>query len=87
MATMNISLPEPLRLFVEQRVTDDGYSTVSEYFRELVRIDQKRKAEEKLETLLLEGLHSGPAQPLTKADLSEVRRVVRQRVLARKKKS
>ena len=86
MATMNISLPEPLRLFVEQRVTDDGYSTVSEYFRELVRIDQKRKAEEKLETLLLAGLHSGPAQPLTKADLSEVRRVVRQRVLARKKK-
>ena len=87
MATMNISLPEPLRLFVEQRVTTDGYSTASEYFRELVRADQKRKAEEKLETLLMEGLNSGPAKPLTKDDLNEVRRVVRQRVLARKKKS
>ena len=87
MATMNISLPDPLRFFVEERVAGGGYSTVSEYFRELVRADQKRKAEEKLEALLMEGLNSGPAKPFTKDDMDEVRRVVRQRALARKKKS
>ena len=87
MATMNISLPDPLRVFVEERVAEGGYSTISEYFRELVRLDQKRKTEEKLESLLMEGLDSGPAKPLTKADLDEVKRVVRQRMTERKKKT
>jgi antitoxin ParD1/3/4 len=74
MATMNISLPDPMREFVEQCVTEGGYSTVSEYFRELVRADQKRKAEERLEQLLLEGLNSGPSTPLTKQDIEAVKR-------------
>lgn len=63
MATMNISLPDQMKDFVENQVSDGGYSTVSEYFRELVRKDQKQKAQEKLEALLLEGLESG--KPLT----------------------
>ena len=84
MATMNISLPDPLRAFVEEQVSVGGYSTVSEYFRELVRADQKRKAGERLESLLLEGLNSGPAKPLTKTDLDEVKRVVRERIAKRK---
>ncbi|HMV49734.1 MAG TPA: type II toxin-antitoxin system ParD family antitoxin [Blastocatellia bacterium] len=85
MATMNISLPDILRVFVEERVAEGGYGTTSEYFRELVRKDQKRQAEEKLEALLLDGLNSGPAKPLTKADLDEVRRVVRERVGQKRK--
>jgi antitoxin ParD1/3/4 len=84
---MNISLPDPLRVFVEECVSQGGYSTISEYFRELVRAEQKRKAEEKLQTLLLEGVNSGPTKPLTKHEIDEIRRVVRQRALARKKKS
>ena len=59
MATMNISLPDQMKDFVENQVSDGGYSTVSEYFRELVRKDQKQKAQEKIEALLLEGLESG----------------------------
>ncbi len=86
MATINISLPDPLRIFVEECVAQGGYSTVSEYFRELVRLDQKRRAEERLETLLLEGLDSSPARPLTKADLAEVKRVVRKRIAQKNKK-
>jgi antitoxin ParD1/3/4 len=42
--SMNISLPEPLRLFVEEQVSNGGYSTVSEYLRELVREAPRRKA-------------------------------------------
>ena len=55
---MNISLPEELKQYVEGQ-TKDGYSTPSEYVRELIREDQKRRAQERLEQLLLEGLNSG----------------------------
>lgn len=85
MPTINISLPDPLKTFVEEQVDASGYSTVSEYFRELIREDQKRRAQERLETLLLEGLESGKASPLTKKDIEKVRRAVQARVAKRKK--
>jgi len=59
MSTMNISLPPKLREFVEQQVESGRYSTASEYVRELIRSDEKRRAQEKLEAMLLEGVHSG----------------------------
>lgn len=59
MTSLNISLPEALREFVDDQVKSGGYGTASEYIRELIRQDQKRAAEEKLEALLLEGLDSG----------------------------
>ena len=59
METMNISLPDSLKAFVETQVAQGGYRSASEYIRDLIRADQKRKAEERLEALLLEGLHSG----------------------------
>lgn len=59
MTSMNISLPETLRKFVEEQVSKGGYGTASEYLRELIREAKKRKAEERLEELLLEGLDSG----------------------------
>jgi len=40
----SISLPEMLRDFAEQRVRTGGYSSVSEYVRELIRTDQRRLA-------------------------------------------
>jgi antitoxin ParD1/3/4 len=58
MTSMNISLPEELKLYVEAQ-TKAGYSTPSEYVRELIRDDQKRRAQQRLEELLLEGLKSG----------------------------
>ena len=58
MTLMNVSLPESLRRFAEGRASK-GYSSVSEYFRELLRLDRKRAAEDRLEGLLLEGLDSG----------------------------
>src|SRR5687767_11521709 len=45
--------------FVENQVQERGFSTPSEYIRSLGREDQKRRAKEKLEALLLEGLNSG----------------------------
>jgi antitoxin ParD1/3/4 len=61
--TMNISLPEALRDFVEEAVSAGGYSSVSEYMRELVR---QAKAAKDLEDRLLAALDSadlGPVDP------------------------
>jgi antitoxin ParD1/3/4 len=64
METMNISMPESMKKFVEDQIDEGGYSTASEYVRSLIREDQKRKAEEKLEMLLLEGIE-GEATEVT----------------------
>jgi len=66
MTSMNVSLPEELKEYVEAR-TRSGYSTPSEYVRELIREDQKRQAKEKLDALLLEGLSSGGSIPANAA--------------------
>lgn len=83
MKSMNISLPESMRTYVEGQVASGGYSTASEYFRELVRIDQKRKANERLEALLLEGLQSGAATPITDKDWQDIRQAVRKEAAKR----
>ncbi len=57
MSTMNISLPEALKSFVDQQVDGRGYSSSSEYVRELIRKDQDRQ---RLRALLLEGAASPP---------------------------
>jgi antitoxin ParD1/3/4 len=70
---MNIALPESMKQFVLAQVSAGGYSTASEYVRELIRADQKAKAQQRLEQLLLEGLDSGPATPMTKRDWEALR--------------
>jgi len=57
MSTMNISLPESLKTFVDQQVRSRAYSSSSEYVRELIRKDQDRQH---LRGLLLEGAASPP---------------------------
>jgi antitoxin ParD1/3/4 len=58
MGTMNISLPDTLKTYVDEQVTQRGYGTSSEYVRELIRKDQERQH---LRGLLLEGAASAPA--------------------------
>jgi antitoxin ParD1/3/4 len=57
---MNISLPDSLKSFVDEQVTQRGYGTSSEYVRELIRKDADRLH---LRGLLLEGAASAPAAP------------------------
>ncbi|MBI4604737.1 MAG: type II toxin-antitoxin system ParD family antitoxin [Planctomycetes bacterium] len=58
MTSMNVSLTTSLRSFAELR-SADGYGSVSEYVRELIRQDRKRTADGRVDELLLEGLSSG----------------------------
>jgi antitoxin ParD1/3/4 len=73
MESMNISLPEPLKQFVDGQIKQGRYSSASEYVRELIRDDEKRKAQQKLEALLLDGLQ-GEAQTMTPEDWAAIRK-------------
>ena len=81
---MNISLPEQLKEFVEGQVGSGRYSSVSEYVRDLIRDDEKRKAQEKLEALLIEGIQSGDATEMTRQDWSDIRTEALKRFATRK---
>lgn len=79
MATMTISLPDTLRDFVEAEVSTGKYGSASELFREMVRDRQKRKEQERLETLLLEGLESGKPIQVTDEYLNARRQALLQK--------
>ena len=75
MSTMNISLPEALKSFVDEQVSTRGYSTSSEYVRELIRKDQDRQ---RLRGLLLEGAASPQAVTADRDYFNQLRRRVRE---------
>lgn len=70
MSTMNISLPESLKSFVDEQVASGGYGTSSEYVRALIRRDRDRL---RLRSLLLEGAASAPAAEATSDYFEELR--------------
>jgi len=73
MATMNISLPDPMKEFVEEQADREGFGSVSEYLRSVIRDVQKRAAKQALEVKLLEGLQ-GPTTEMTREDWDSIRR-------------
>lgn len=60
---MNISLPDSMKAFVDDRVKARGYGSHSEYLRDLVRKDEQEAAKDKLRALVAEGLASPPGRP------------------------
>ncbi|MCR4377967.1 MAG: type II toxin-antitoxin system ParD family antitoxin [Rhodospirillales bacterium] len=57
MATMNVSLPDPMREWVETQVKTGEYANTSDYIRDLIRHDQQRWQE--LRAAIAQGLNSG----------------------------
>jgi antitoxin ParD1/3/4 len=85
MTTMNISVPDEMRAFVEAQMAEEGYASASEYLRALIRDAQKRRAKQELEAKLLEGLES-PASEMTKEDWAVLRQHVYEKGPRRKAK-
>jgi antitoxin ParD1/3/4 len=85
--TMNVSLPERLKDYVQERVEEGAYSTPSDYVRALIRDDMKRRAEDRLEELLLEGLDSGDPQPLDAAEWVSIREEAHKRAAAKRREA
>ena len=61
MAQMNISVPDGLKQWAEQRVAEGRYSSASDYMRDLVRRDQESEPNdvEWVKAMLAEGEASG----------------------------
>ncbi len=77
MSTMNISLPDSLKDFVDAQVAERGYGTSSEYVRELIRRDQDRMH---LRGLLLSGAASEAAASVEANYFDGLRTRVRKRM-------
>jgi antitoxin ParD1/3/4 len=80
MTTMNISLPDSLKCFVDQQVITAGYSTSSEYVRELIRRDQDRI---RLRNLLLEGAQSNASGLADAGYFDSLRSDIKKRLAAK----
>jgi antitoxin ParD1/3/4 len=63
--SLNVTLPEPLQAYVESQIAQGTYVNVNEYFQNLVRQDQQRQDEAKLEAMLLDGDNSGDGREVT----------------------
>lgn len=74
MATMNVSLPDTLKEFVEVQVRERGYGTSSEFVRELIRTAQAR---ERLRELLVDGMTSGTGSNLDAQHFDHLRAGIR----------
>ena len=72
MATMNVSLPDQMKDWVESRSADGTYANSSDYIRDLIRRDQERqKAIAELQTEIDKGLNSGAAKPFDFEDFKK----------------
>ncbi|HET8985757.1 MAG TPA: type II toxin-antitoxin system ParD family antitoxin [Trueperaceae bacterium] len=71
MSTMNVSLPESLKEYIDEQATAGGYGSSSEYVRELIRRDQERT---RLRQLLLTGAESAPGRTADAKYFADFRR-------------
>ena len=60
MTTMNVSIPDSMKLWVEEQASSGRYANTSDYVRHLIRRDQERMAKiAHIQTLVTEGIRSG----------------------------
>tara|TARA_R110002073_G_scaffold112716_7_gene249587 strand:+ start:310 stop:591 length:282 start_codon:yes stop_codon:yes gene_type:complete len=77
MATMNISLPDPMRDWVESQTQSGQYANNSDYVRDLIRRDQQRADKLRaLQEAITEGITSGPAKQI---DIEDIKKEARKR--------
>lgn len=63
MATMNVSLPDAMRSWIQDQLETGQYASSSDYIRDLIRRDQQRQERVRaLQAAITEGLESGVGQ-------------------------
>ena len=85
MRSVNISLPDPLKEFGDDRIAERRYRRVSEHIHELIQNNEKRDADQRLAPLLIEGLESDESE-LMLHDLGDIRKVALARLVERPNK-
>jgi antitoxin ParD1/3/4 len=71
MGTMNVSIPDDLKTFVDTQVSEGSYGSTSEYVRDLIRRDQDRR---RLRAALIEGARSPIATTADAAYFASLRK-------------
>ena len=75
MATMNISLPDQMKDWVEAQAETGRYANSSDYARDLIRRDQERAEQiARLQKLITEGIESGISERSFDEIMEEARR-------------
>ncbi len=82
---MNISLPAPLKTWIEQQVDERGYSTASEFVRDVLRREQEQAARAAVDARLIQAIDSGKSTPMTANDWKRIRTEGLKRVVASRK--
>ncbi len=72
MQVSELLLPESLAKFVEQEVAEGGYESADLYIRHLITVEHKRRAKQRLEAMIVEGLESGDPEEATPAWWAEL---------------
>jgi antitoxin ParD1/3/4 len=70
----HVSIRSDVQRYVDQTIADGSYDSADDYISDLILQDARRKAQEKLEALLLEGLDS-PSSPMTDEDWARLHRI------------
>jgi antitoxin ParD1/3/4 len=83
MATMNISLPDPMKQWVEAQADTGRYSNASDYVRDLIRRDQERADKVAAMQRLVDEARAGGLSDETMADI-RTRAIPMPRVCARR---
>ena len=74
MSTMNISLPDSLKSYVDEQVAERGFGTISEYVRELIRKEQARS---QLRAVFMEAAASPVVTDMGPAYFTQLRQRIR----------
>ena len=72
-SSMNVSLPAPLKEWVQRQVEERGYSTASEYVRDVLRRQREDAARAVIDAKLTEAINSGESTPMTRRDWERIR--------------
>ena len=75
MASMNVSLPDPMRDWVQERIDSGSYASVSDYVRDLIRRDQ---ATARQRTVLVDALIEGERSGISARKISDILTAIRE---------
>lgn len=83
---LSIPIPRTLEAFIKERVSSQGFHTVSEYVRALIRADQEQAARQRLEAKLLEAVERGDYHEVTPEFWNRLETIARDKPLPPRKR-
>ena len=71
--TINISLPSPMKKWIDKQVASRGYETTDAFFMEMLRREKALAARERIDDILSDAIGSGQPTPMTPKDWDRIR--------------